>query len=345
MVNEKQDLGTTQELRISVQLETIQSLVLEDYTAVHSLLQKAFSSKTSLIQTIGTYFLKQPGKCLRPLLVLLSYKACFFYGRAVMATQQPITLAAIMELIHIATLLHDDVVDAAEKRRGQASVNQRFGNEAAILAGDFLYAKAFQLLIDLQHPEAMHMLVTTTQQMAEGEALQLLKRGQWNTTQEEYLEMIRAKTATLFEACTFLGAQLAQATPTLATAWKQYGVALGLAFQVMDDVLDYEAIAPTKDRGRDLQEGKMTLPLIYALSKANRTQKKRLQSALDLFDFRQVLELLQELQALEYSRQYAANYIRSAKEALETGVPPSIYREAALRLGELVLKQGVEDTL
>ncbi len=319
-------------------LALIQAEFQQDFAVVHRLMTEAFASKAPLIQAVGAHLLAQPGKGLRPLLVLISAQASGYQGT------QHYSLAAAIELIHTATLLHDDVVDEADKRRGQPSTNQRFGNKAAILSGDFLYAKAFQLLLAIDHPNTIEILVNATHAMAEGEALQLLGRRQLRLSTDHYMEIIAAKTASLFGACTHMAAVLAGAPAAIVEAWMRYGVHLGLCFQIMDDVLDYEAIAHathkghSKNPGNDLREGKMTLPLIYGLAGGTDSQIQVIQQALaqphtcDTHLLSQVLDALETSGALAESRRCAAEQARQAQEALLTVLSPSVHRDRAIHL-------------
>ncbi len=320
--------------------KAIQDPVWEDFQAMKTLIAQAFHSKSPLIETIGQHILHNNGKCLRPLLLLLSSQACGYTG------DRHIKAAALIELLHTATLLHDDVVDDAEVRRGQKTTKALWGNEAAILVGDFLYAKAFQLLLDVGDPAIMALLVHTTQQMAEGEALQLLGGRQLNTQKADYLDIVQAKTAKLFEACAHMGALLSHAPPAIEQAMRDYGLHLGTAFQLMDDVLDYEA-DPTqtgKDLGNDLIEGKMTLPLIYALQRGRPEQVEILTQAIQQQPYQPqtfavVLDILQVTGALKDSKALAVAELDKAKQALLV-IPDSSYKEALMLLANFVQDRG-----
>lgn len=320
--------------------KAIQDPVRDDFQAMKALIAQAFNSKSPLIETIGQHILHNHGKCLRPLLLLLSSQACGYTG------DRHIKAAALIELLHTATLLHDDVVDDAEVRRGQKTAKALWGNEAAILVGDFLYAKAFQLLLDVGYPAIMGLLVNTTQQMAEGEALQLLGRRQLNTQKADYLEIVEAKTAKLFEACAHMGALLSHAPPAIEQAMRDYGLHLGTAFQLMDDVLDYEAdpAQTGKDRGNDFMEGKMTLPLIYALQRGRPEQVDKLTQAIQQQPYQpqtfgMVLAILQATGGLKDSKALAIAELDKAKQAL-LAVPDSSYKEALMLLADFVRDRG-----
>ncbi len=320
--------------------KAIQDPVRDDFQAMKVLITRAFNSRSPLIETIGQHILNNSGKCLRPLLLLLSSQACGYTG------DRHIKAAALIELLHTATLLHDDVVDDAEVRRGQKTANALWGNEAAILVGDFLYAKAFQLLLDVGHSAIMALLVNTTQQMAEGEALQLLGRRQLQTQKADYLEIVQAKTAKLFEACAHMGALLSHAPPAIEQAMRDYGLHLGTAFQLMDDVMDYEAdpAQTGKDLGNDFMEGKMTLPLIYALQRGSPEQVATLTQAIQQQPFQPqtfgvVLAILQATGGLKDSKALAIAELDKAKQAL-CAVPESSYKEALMLLADFVQDRG-----
>ena len=315
--------------------ESIQKPVQQELAAMTVLLSQAFVSKVPLIEEIGQHILHSGGKRLRPLLLLLCTKACGYLG------SDHIAVAALIELIHTATLLHDDVVDEATQRRGQKTASHQWGNEAAILVGDFLYSKAFQLLLDIDDRAIMQILVNTTNQMAEGEALQLLNRRKLHLSEQDYLTIIEAKTARLFEASAHSAAVLSQSSSKITEAMKQYGLHLGMAFQLIDDVLDYQ-INPTqigKDVGKDLAEGKMTLPLIYTCMQGTRLEIQRIQDTIEHYtsqSFTEVLESIHRRGGLDYTRQQAQNHISLAQQALDQ-LPTSPYQEAAFKLADFVI--------
>lgn len=315
--------------------ETIQQPVKQELAAMRALLSQAFISKVALIEEIGAHILNSGGKRLRPLLVLLCAKACGYQG------SHHISVAALIELIHTATLLHDDVVDQATQRRAQKTANHQWGNEAAILVGDFLYSKAFQLLLDINDRTLMQILVNTSHQMAEGEALQLFNRRKLQLSEDDYLIIIEAKTAGLFEASAHTAAVLSQSPSVITEAMKQYGLHLGIAFQLMDDVLDYQIDPPQtgKELAKDLAEGKMTLPLIYTFMQCTKLEKQVIQEAIEhskIESFTEVLELIHRRGGLDYTRQRAQKHIDRAQEALKQ-LPTSVYQEAAFRLADFVI--------
>jgi octaprenyl-diphosphate synthase len=313
----------------------IQQPVEQELKEMRAMLAQAFCSKVRLIEEVGEHILQGGGKRLRPLLVLLCAKACSYAGR------QHIVVAALIELIHTATLLHDDVVDEASERRAHKTANAQWGNEAAILVGDFLYSKAFQLLLDIHHPPIMQILVKTTNQMAEGEALQLLKRRTADLLEADYLEIIAAKTAQLFEAAAESAAVLSGAPENIIRALKHYGFHLGMAFQLIDDVLDYQMDhnQTGKNPGQDLREGKMTLPLIYSLAQGSALEIELIQAAIaDCTPqrFANVLDIVTQRGGLEYTRHQAQIQAGLAQAALDQ-LPTSDYRTAARALADFVI--------
>jgi octaprenyl-diphosphate synthase len=257
-------------------IAAIQSLVSQDMQAVNHLIQQRLQSNVALINQLSHYIISSGGKRLRPMLVLLSAGASAYRRR------DHIMLAAVIEFIHTATLLHDDVVDASSLRRGQQTANSIWGNEASVLVGDFLYSRAFQMMVEVQQMRIMDILSNATNVIAEGEVLQLLNCHEPDTTEESYLQVIRSKTAKLFEAAAQLGAVLAEQSAAVETALASYGMHLGTAFQLIDDVLDYSATPEEmgKNVGDDLAEVKPTLPLIYTLRHANPTHQAVIREAI-----------------------------------------------------------------
>ncbi len=315
----------------------IQKPVMDDLQTMKALAQKAFRSQAPLITAVGEHILNKGGKCLRPLLLLLSSKACGYTG------DRHCVAAALIELLHTATLLHDDVVDDASIRRGQKTAKALWGNEAAILVGDFLYSKAFELLLQVGDLGIMSVLIQTTQTMAEGEALQLLGRRRLETQEADYITIVEAKTAKLFEACAHIGALLAKVSPTIEKAMCDYGRHLGIAFQLIDDVLDYET-DPTqtgKDLGNDWREGKMTLPIIYALKQSRPAHRKTIEEAIIHYQpesLPAILSILQDSGGLRYTTQWARAELEKATKALEP-LPESPYKAALLELTAFVLER------
>jgi len=320
-----------------MQLDLIKAPVADSFQAVDALIMNSLHSKASIINDLGHYIIQSGGKRLRPLVVLLISGACGYKGK------HHIDVATVIEFIHTATLLHDDVVDASNSRRGRETANNIWGNEAAVLVGDFLYSKAFQMLVVMNDPKVMKVLADATNTMAEGEALQLLDRHNAETTEGGYLNVIRSKTAKLFEASAQIGAILGKVDIALEQALTQYGVHLGTAFQLIDDVLDYEADPAIigKDNGCDLAEGKVTLPLIYLLENGNAKEIRLIKEAIQeggLEFFPAIQQLLINSGAIEYTKQFARIEIERAQKAL-TKLKPSPYREAASLLAEFAINR------
>lgn len=262
---------------IADELASVRTLVGEEMRAVDREIQERLRSDVALVSQLGAYIVNSGGKRLRPIVVLLSAKAFDFRGR------DHIQLATVIEFIHTATLLHDDVVDASQLRRGRSTANAIWGNEASVLVGDFLYSRAFEMMVEVDSMRVMEILAKTTNIIAEGEVLQLLNCHDPDITEQQYIQVIRSKTAKLFEAAAQLGAVItAQATET-QVAMTSYGMHLGTAFQLIDDVLDYSAGNHTlgKNIGDDLAEGKPTLPLIHALNQGDAARRRLLRNAIE----------------------------------------------------------------
>ena len=305
---------------------------------VNQLIQKRLHSEVALINQLSNYIIYSGGKRLRPALVLLSAKAFNYSG------SQHINLAAIIEFIHTATLLHDDVVDASQKRRGNDTANAIWGNEAAVLVGDFVYSRAFQMMVDANNMRIMDILSNATNTIAEGEVLQLLNCNDPDTTEQRYMDVIHFKTAKLFEAAGQLGAVLAGATPEQEIAMAQYGMYLGTAFQLVDDVLDYSASSDEigKNIGDDLAEGKPTLPLIRAMTTGTKEQADIIRHAIthsgrDNID--QVMVAITATDAIAYTAKKAREEADKAIEML-TKIPDSNYRNALSSLAEFSVSRS-----
>ena len=293
----------------------IQALLKEDMEVVNRLIAKHLSSNVALINQLAHYIIHSGGKRLRPMLMLLSARACHYQG------EQQFKLAAIIEFIHTATLLHDDVVDSSELRRGKQTANSLWGNEASVLVGDFLYSRAFQMMVEVQNMRVMEILANATNIIAEGEVLQLLNCHDPETTEARYMEVIRYKTAKLFEAAAQLGAVIGNSEPAVEQALACYGQHLGIAFQLIDDALDYSADPETlgKNIGDDLAEGKPTLPLIHALQHAAPSQQKLLRLAIEKGGkeaIEDVIAAVKATNALAYTREIARQEAKKAAEAL-----------------------------
>ena len=313
-------------------LEDIHTLVAEDMRAVNALIQQRLSSGVVLINQVGGYIINSGGKRLRPMLVLLAARACGYPGSG------HIALAAVIEFIHTATLLHDDVVDGSELRRGKETANNVWGNEASVLVGDFLYSRAFEMMVEANEMEVMRILAHTTNVIAEGEVLQLLHCHDPDTTEQRYLEVIRCKTAKLFEAAAQLGAVLARQPPALQQALAAYGMHLGTAFQLVDDVLDYSAASAQmgKNVGDDLAEGKPTLPLIHALRTGTAEQKALLRRAVESGGREHialVTAAIESTGAIAYTARSAKAEADKASAAL-AALPGSPYKDALIALAE-----------
>ena len=311
-------------------LNSILALTEADRKAVDREINRRLSSDVALINQLGGYIIHSGGKRLRPLIVILSSRALGYQG------DKHITLAAIIEFIHTATLLHDDVVDASEMRRGQATANMVFGNEASVLTGDFLYSRAFEMMVDVGSMRVMDILAKTTNNIAEGEVLQLLNCHDPDVTEQRYLQVIYSKTAKLFEAAASLGAIISDSAQHTEQALAGYGKHLGTAFQLIDDVLDYSADSKTlgKNVGDDLAEGKPTLPLLYALRTGNEAQKRLLREAIEkggLEHITGVLAAIESTGANAYTARQAEDEARLAAEALGP-IPESPYKQALLDL-------------
>jgi octaprenyl-diphosphate synthase len=311
---------------------SIQQLAKQEMAQVDDLIRARLSSDVMLINQISGHIIAAGGKRLRPLLAVLAAKAMGYAGT------QHTALAAIIEFIHTATLLHDDVVDESDLRRGRRTANALWGNAPSVLVGDFLYSRAFQLMIELDSMPIQRRLADTTNQIAEGEVLQLLHVHNPDTDEATYLNVIERKTAVLFSAATGLAAHIAGATAALQEQMNLYGLHLGLAFQIADDVLDYtgDADALGKNLGDDLQEGKATLPVIHAMSHASDALKLRLRTIIEQGDgsaMPEVLAAIEQAGSLAYSIDKAQHHAQQAKAALHN-VSDSEWKKALLDLAD-----------
>ncbi len=313
-------------------LKAISELIADDMQAVNQTILSNLQSDVVLINQIGAYIVNSGGKRLRPQIVLLAAQACGYNG------QDHIDLAAIIEFIHTATLLHDDVVDGSDLRRNQETANAVWGNEASVLVGDFLYSRSFEMMVSVGQMRVMDVLSHATNRIAEGEVLQLLNCNNPETTEADYMEVIKRKTATLFEAGARLGGVITNAAPEREKAMADYGLHLGIAFQLVDDSLDYNSSNEDigKNIGDDLAEGKPTLPLLQAMKVGSKTQREKLQEiiekgGLDEIDF--VMEAIRTTDAIAYTEDMARQEAQKAKAALEA-IPPSPYRDALAALAD-----------
>ena len=308
--------------------------VAADMQCVDRVIRARLGSDVALVRQVAEYIVAGGGKRLRPSLVLLSAGAAGYPGDT--GGERHHEMAAVVEFIHTATLLHDDVVDASEMRRGRKTANAEFGNAAAVLVGDFLYSRAFQMMLGAQSMRVMQVLADTTNKIAEGEVLQLMNCHDPDLDEGGYLEVIRRKTAKLFEAAARLGAVLGAAPGPLEEGLAEYGMRLGTAFQLIDDVLDYSGDPATigKSLGDDLAEGKPTLPLIRAMACGSPAQVATVRRAIvegGRDEFPRVLEVVMQTGALDYAREVAMREAQAARRALEP-LPPSKYKDSLLEL-------------
>lgn len=318
-------------------LTEIRALIENDIQSTDQLILDKLSSDVVLINQIGHYIINSGGKRLRPLLVLLSARACGYEG------QQHQTMAAVIEFIHTSTLLHDDVVDESETRRGNKTANEVWGNAASVLVGDFLYSRSFEMMVEPGDMRIMEIMSETTNVIAEGEVLQLLNCHDADTTAERYMEVIHRKTAKLFEAATLLGPVLANQTD-LEDDFAAYGRHLGAAFQLIDDALDYMADAEElgKNLGDDLAEGKPTLPLIYVLENGNDAEKEIIRRAIEKEGIElltEVTEIIQGSGAIDYTKDIAQQEAEKAKQALSS-LADSAIKTALLSLADLAVQRS-----
>jgi octaprenyl-diphosphate synthase len=309
-----------------MEFNDIKALAQDDLAAVNRVIEERLRSDVVLINQLGSYIVSSGGKRLRPLLMVLGSRALGYQGKT------HVLLAAVIEFIHTATLLHDDVVDASELRRGQSTANTIWGNEASVLVGDFLYSRAFEMMVEADDMRVMQILATTTNNIARGEVLQLLNCRDPDTTEERYFDVIRSKTARLFEAAGQLGAVITRQNGEIERAMSAYGLHLGIAFQLVDDVLDYGSSNPElgKNVGDDLAEGKPTLPLIHALREGTSEQQRLLRSAVEhggLDQLEAVLRAIESTGSIAYTARRAEEQARLAQQAL-TAIPDSPYRQA-----------------
>jgi len=320
-----------------MELDSIRALVRDDMAAVDALILERLRSDVVLVNSVGHYIVNSGGKRLRPLLVLLAAGACGY------TDSRHVDLAAVIEFIHTATLLHDDVVDDSDLRRGRETANALWGNEASVLVGDFLYSRSFQMMVDVGIMRVMAILADATNIIAEGEVLQLMNCHDPDTTEERYYEVIRCKTAKLFEAAARLGAVLGGRPEAEEQALAAYGMHLGVAFQLVDDALDYSADAGElgKNIGDDLAEGKPTLPLIHVLREGAPEQVAVVRSAIEnggLDRIDAVRAAIASTGAIEYTARSAQQEAEKAVQALEA-IPESPFREALAGLARFAVSR------
>ncbi len=323
---------------MSVSLDPIRTLIAGDIEAVDALIRRRLASDVVLVRQVAEYIIAGGGKRLRPTLLLLAAGACGYRGA------QHHELAAVVEFIHTATLLHDDVVDESALRRGRATANAAFGNAAAVLVGDFLYSRAFQMMVGVESMRVMAVLADATNTIAEGEVMQLLNVHQADVGEAAYLEVVRRKTAKLFEASARLGAILGGAPRATEESLAAYGMRLGTAFQLVDDVLDYsgDLHETGKNLGDDLSEGKPTLPLIYAIQRGTPAQAETVRRAIEhggREDFATVIDAIHATGALELAREQARSEATAACDAL-AAVGDSTYKQSLLHLAAFAIERN-----
>ena len=321
----------------SLTFEGVVTLARDDMAAVDRLISTSLESDVALVSQVSQYIVASGGKRLRPLLVLLAARALGYEG------EQHVRSAAIIEFIHTATLLHDDVVDGSARRRGKDTANTVFGNQASVLVGDFLYSRAFQMMVDVDSMRVMKILADATNTIAAGEVMQLMAIHDPDTTEEAYRQVIYRKTARLFEAGTQIAAVLAGRDPGDEAAMITYGQNLGTAFQLVDDALDYNARSAElgKDLGDDLAEGKATLPLIYAMRKSSAEDNALIREAIldgGLDQLEKITAIIESTGALQYTAARAQEAADIAIAAL-SNVPDSDYKQALIAIAEFSVQR------
>lgn len=319
-------------------IESIRNVIASDMSAVDNVIQQKLHSQVVLVRQVSEYIIHSGGKRLRPALVILAAGLFDYKG------SHHHNLAAVVEFIHTATLLHDDVVDESALRRNQATANALFGNAASVLVGDFLYSRAFQMMVEVENMRVMEVLADATNTIAEGEVLQLINCRDPDVEEENYLQVIRFKTAKLFEAAARLGAILGGATPAEEEALAAYGMHLGTAFQLVDDVLDYSGNDQDtgKNLGDDLAEGKPTLPLIFVMRSGTPEQVSTVRHAIESGGkdgFEPILKIIQESDALDYAKQCAQNEADVAISAI-AAIRDSIYKQCLLELAGFAITRN-----
>ena len=320
------------------ELQALRACVREDLEAVDEEIRRQMHSDVALVDQVAHYIVNSGGKRLRPLLVLLAARCCGYTGH------EHVRAAAIIEFIHTATLLHDDVVDASSLRRGRLTANNVWGNQASVLVGDFLYSRAFQMMVSIGRMRIMNVLADATNTIAEGEVQQLINCRDPQTTEERYLQVIRRKTAKLFEAGAQIAAIISGQSPSTESALATYGLKIGMAFQLRDDVLDYGA--PSADIGKnvgdDLAEGKPTLPLIHAMRAGTPEQARVIRSAIEHGGrdrMEEVVDAIESTGALQYTAQLAKREADAALAALND-LPDSVYRRALVTLAHIAAERN-----
>ena len=313
------------------------ALIADDMRGMDAVIERRLRSEVPLVSQVSQYIVAAGGKRLRPALLLLLCGVLGYRG------DQRHNLAAVVEFIHTATLLHDDVVDESTLRRGRTTANEAFGNPASVLVGDFLYSRAFQMMVEAGDMRVMQTLAEATNVIAEGEVLQLMNMHDATLSEEGYLRVIRSKTAKLFEASARLAALLAQSPPAVEQSCADYGQALGTAFQVIDDVLDYDGDVSEmgKNLGDDLREGKATLPLIIAMQRGTEAERTTIRRAIETGgtdQMTQIIAIVQQTGALQATRDAAAVEAQRALNALQA-LPQNIYSNALMQLASQLLER------
>ena len=320
-------------------MEGVVRLIKGDLDKLENSIEKLLTTRVTFIRDVVHHLVKSGGKRIRPILVILSSKLCGYEADG------HLPYAAIVEFIHTATLLHDDVVDNAETRRGTATANTVWGNESSVLVGDFLFSKSFDLMVSGGNEEILRVMSKATTDLAEGEILELLKTSDAKTLEEEYFEVISCKTAVLLSAACEIGALLGNVGDEKRKALRDFGYHVGMAFQLTDDLLDYTSSGKTlgKDAGRDLKEGKVTLPLIHALKSATAEERAFIEAGLTKKratgkDFRTIKGIIEKYEGLEYTAELSRGHVRSAKELLAI-FPDSPYKTALLDLASHIVER------
>ncbi len=321
----------------NVTFDAVSNLARDDMDSVDRLISASLESDVALVSQVSRYIVASGGKRLRPLIVLLAARAFGYDG------EQHVRAAAIIEFIHTATLLHDDVVDSSSRRRGKESANTVFGNQASVLVGDFLYSRAFQMMVDIGRMRVMQILADATNTIAAGEVLQLMNVHDPDTTEDAYRQVIYRKTARLFEAGAQIAAVLAERSEADEAALIEYGRNLGMAFQLVDDALDFNASPDElgKNLGDDLAEGKATLPLIYAMQHGSDPERELIRNAIlegGLDDLARIQSIIESTGALQYTAARAQEAAESAIGAL-SGIPGSDYKQALVAIAEFSVRR------
>ena len=310
--------------------KSVQSLVAEDMEGVNAAIRQYLHSEVALISQMASYIINSGGKRLRPILAILCARACGYSG------DKHYLVAAIIEFIHTATLLHDDVVDESSLRRGNETANAIWGNESSVLVGDFVFSRSFEMMVDVGEMRVMEILARASNTIAEGEVMQLLNCNDPDTTEDRYMMVIQSKTAKLFEAACQLGAVLARQTSDIEQACAAYGTHIGTAFQLKDDLLDYQASPEEmgKNLGDDLAEGKPTLPLIYALKNSSGESAALIRDAIingGKKHMQEIMQVIMSTNAISYTEESANQQAQIARQQIEM-LPSNKYRDALIEL-------------